>query len=95
MQRLSVEKRVAELLVTGQETLDGKTRTTLLLVEVGRNGVNLPPKGFVVEGKEVTSTRWRSSLISTLLRKATRFAATAWRRSPASSATAKPPRTHR
>jgi len=53
VQRLSVEKRVAELLVTGQETIDGKTRTTLLLVEVGRNGVNLPPKGFVVEGKEV------------------------------------------
>lgn len=53
VQRLSIEKRVAELLVTNQETVDGKTKTTLLLVEVGRNGINLPPKGFVVDGKEV------------------------------------------
>jgi hypothetical protein len=53
VQRLSVEKRVAELLVTNQETIEGKTKTTLLLVEVGRNGINLPPKGFVVEGREV------------------------------------------
>lgn len=53
VQRLSVEKRVAELLVTDQQTVDGKTTTTLLLVEVGKNGINLPPKGFVIQGKEV------------------------------------------
>ena len=51
--RLTVEKRVADVMVTSQQTLNGQTQTTLLFVEVGRNGVNLPPKSFTIQGSEV------------------------------------------
>ena len=36
--RLSDEKRVAEVLVTDQKTIDGVLNTTLLFVEYGKNG---------------------------------------------------------
>ena len=52
VQRLSDEKRVAELLVTDQTTdSDGNLQTTLLFVEYTRGGQSLPPKSFTIEGK--------------------------------------------
>jgi hypothetical protein len=53
VQRLTDEKRVAELLVTNQ-TMDHRTgtmTTTLLFVEYTKNGQSLPPKSFTIEGK--------------------------------------------
>src|SRR4051794_18980436 len=52
VQRLSDERRVAELLVTEQK-LDssGELRTTLLFVEYTRNNESLPPKLFTIVGK--------------------------------------------
>lgn len=50
VQRLSDEKRVAEVLVTDQRTVDGVLRSTLLLVEMDRSGKSLPPRRFVVVG---------------------------------------------
>lgn len=52
VQRLSDEKRVAEVLVTDQQTVDGVLRTTLLFVESDRNGEPLAPKSFVIEGEQ-------------------------------------------
>lgn len=51
VQRLSDEKRVAEVLVTDQEIVDGVMRTTLLFVEYAKDGSSLPPKSFTIEGK--------------------------------------------
>lgn len=51
VQRLSDEKRVAEVLVTDQKTVDGVLHTTLLFVEYDRNGQSLPPRSFIVEGQ--------------------------------------------
>ena len=54
VQRLSAERRIAEVLVTDQDTsADGLVRTTLLFVEDTRNGRSLPPKTFTVFGKLV------------------------------------------
>jgi len=53
VQRLTDEKRVAELLVTNQ-TMDmrrGVMTTTLLFVEYTKSGQSLPPRSFVIEGK--------------------------------------------
>jgi hypothetical protein len=51
VQRLSDEKRVAEVLVTDQKTVDGVLHTTLLFVEYAKDGSSLPPKSFTIEGK--------------------------------------------
>jgi hypothetical protein len=51
VQRLSDEKRVAEVLVTEQQTVNGVLHTTLLFVEYDRAGNSLPPRCFVVMGK--------------------------------------------
>lgn len=49
--RLQADRRVADILVTDQSIgADGKTRTTLLFVEYGRDGEPLPPKRFEVHG---------------------------------------------
>jgi hypothetical protein len=53
VQRLSDEKRVAEVLVTDQKTVDGVLNTTLLFVEYDRQGNSLPPRCFTVRGKRV------------------------------------------
>jgi hypothetical protein len=49
--RLGAERRVAEMLVTDQETVGGVKTSTVLLVEFGRDGNPLPPKRFVVRGE--------------------------------------------
>jgi hypothetical protein len=52
VQRLSDERRVAEVIVTNQQTIDGMLHTTLLFVEYARDGAtSLPPKSFTIEGK--------------------------------------------
>lgn len=53
VQRLSDEKRVAELLVTDQKTIDGVPHTTLLFVEYDKAGRSLTPKSFTVRGTMV------------------------------------------
>lgn len=51
VQRLTDEKRVAEVIVTNQKMVDGKLQTTLLFVEYARDGSSLPPRTFTIEGK--------------------------------------------
>jgi hypothetical protein len=51
VQRLTDEKRVAEVIVTDQKTVDGKLQTTLLFDEYARDGSTLPPRTFVIQGK--------------------------------------------
>jgi hypothetical protein len=51
VKRLSDEKRVAEVLVTEQVTVDGELQTTLLFVEYAKDGAALPPKSFSFVGK--------------------------------------------
>jgi hypothetical protein len=49
--RLSVENRIADILVSSQETdASGVLYTTLLFVEYGRNGEPLPAKSFTIQG---------------------------------------------
>jgi hypothetical protein len=50
VQRLSDEKRVADVLVTGQQTIDGKLHTSLLFVEYDKSGESLPPRSVEVVG---------------------------------------------
>jgi|SRR5688572_11142781 len=53
VQRLSDERRVADVMVTDQRVgSDGITRTTLLFVEYGKDGRPLPAKSFDVVGKQ-------------------------------------------
>ena len=51
VKRLGEEKRVAEVLVTEQATVDGELHTTLILVEYAKDGSPLPPKSFSFVGK--------------------------------------------
>jgi hypothetical protein len=51
VQRLSSEKRVAEVLVTGETVVDGEPQTTLLFVESDRKGEALSPRQFTIKGK--------------------------------------------
>jgi hypothetical protein len=52
VQRLSDEKRVAEIVVTDQRSEPSGTMfTTLLFVEYTRAGASLPPRTFTIEGK--------------------------------------------
>lgn len=53
IQRLQLEERVAEILVTDQKVVDGKKQTRLLLVERDRSGNPLPPRSFDVVGEQV------------------------------------------
>ena len=50
IQRLSAERRMADVIVTEQLTIDGKPQTTLLFVEYGRDGSALPARRFTVQG---------------------------------------------
>src|SRR5205085_620438 len=52
VQHLTSERRVADVLVSDQSTVDGKLRTTLLFYEYARDGSLLPPKRFVIDGNE-------------------------------------------
>jgi hypothetical protein len=51
--RLTDEKRVAEVLVTEQKTVNGVPQTTILFVETARDGSPLPPKSFTLCGRYV------------------------------------------
>src|SRR6266404_7815418 len=54
VQRLTDERRVAEMVVTDQhQTPDGGMETTLLFVEQARDGTPLPARSFTVKGDEV------------------------------------------
>lgn len=53
VQRLGEERRLAELLVTEQKTVDGVLNTTVLFVEYAKNGGALPPKSFVLQGEKI------------------------------------------
>jgi hypothetical protein len=51
VQRLQTERRVGDLIVTGQQTgADGFVHTTLLFVEYGRDGSALPGRSFTIIG---------------------------------------------
>ena len=51
--RLTAERRVADVLVTGQKTVGGVLTTDLLFVEYGKDEQELAPKRFAVEGDVV------------------------------------------
>jgi hypothetical protein len=52
VERLSDEKRVAEVIVTEQKTVNNVLQTSLLFVEYARDGqTSLPPRSFTIEGK--------------------------------------------
>lgn len=53
IERLQIEERIAEILVTDQKMIDGKQHTRLLLVERDRNGNPLPPRSFDVIGNQI------------------------------------------
>jgi hypothetical protein len=48
--RLSGERRVANIIVTGSDTVGGVRQTTLLFVEFAKDGRELPAKRFRIEG---------------------------------------------
>ncbi len=50
VQRLSTEKRVADVIVSRTETIDHVLHTTLLFVEYDKKGQPLPAKTLVVQG---------------------------------------------
>jgi hypothetical protein len=50
---LSDEKRVAEVLVTDQQQVNGQLQTTLLFVEYDKSGNSLAPKTYKVIGDQV------------------------------------------
>ncbi|HVT89950.1 MAG TPA: hypothetical protein VHD56_13935 [Tepidisphaeraceae bacterium] len=52
VQRLSDEKRVAEVVVTNQKTVNGVLTSTLLFVEYDKAGQNLPPRTITIQGNE-------------------------------------------
>jgi hypothetical protein len=53
VQRLTDEKRVAEIIVTDDSTVDGVPHKTLLFVEYARDGSSLSPRKFHIEGEMV------------------------------------------
>jgi len=53
VQRMTDERRVAEMIVTDQHQTPQGMETTLLFVEQARDGTPLPAKSFTVKGDEV------------------------------------------
>lgn len=49
---LTAEQRVADVIVTDQQEVNGVLHTTLLFVEYARDGSTLPAKRFTFEGKQ-------------------------------------------
>src|SRR5688572_29042577 len=47
---LQAERRLADMIVTEQCTVNGVPQTTLLFVEYGQDGAPLPAKRFTIEG---------------------------------------------
>ncbi|MGF1634898.1 MAG: hypothetical protein ACFCVE_13675 [Phycisphaerae bacterium] len=58
VQRLGTRRRVADMLVTGQETRDGRLQTDVLFVEINDQGHALPPKRFTITGDVVHIDAW-------------------------------------
>lgn len=52
VQHLQTETRVAEIVVTKTETVNGQLKSTLYFQETGKDGGELPPKQFVINGNE-------------------------------------------
>jgi hypothetical protein len=52
VQRLTSERRVAQVLVTDQKSVNGVMQTTLMFKEFSRTGSDLPVKAFTIEGNE-------------------------------------------
>ena len=50
VQRLTAERRVADVIVTEQNAVGGVTKTTLLFVEYARDGSALPARRFTIDG---------------------------------------------
>ena len=48
--RLETERRIADVIVTDRQIIDGALHTSLLFVEYARDGTPLPAKRFVIEG---------------------------------------------
>jgi hypothetical protein len=53
VQRLSTEKRVADVIVSKTETINGVLNTTILFVEYDKQGQPLPAKTLVVQGSMI------------------------------------------
>lgn len=53
VQRLEAERRMADVIVTDQRTVNGSLRTSILFVEYARDGTSLPPRRFTVEGNTI------------------------------------------
>ena len=53
VERLTDEQRIAEMLVTGQKTVNGIPQTTLLFVEYARDHSTLPPRIFTIKCNQV------------------------------------------
>ncbi|HEX3356217.1 MAG TPA: hypothetical protein VHS31_04470 [Tepidisphaeraceae bacterium] len=51
VQRLTDEKRVAEVIVTDEKVIDGVPQKTLLFVEYAKDGSSLPPRSFTIQGE--------------------------------------------
>jgi hypothetical protein len=51
--RLAAERRVAELIVTRQDVVEGKRRTTVMLVEHDRSGKPMSPRRFDLVGEQI------------------------------------------
>jgi len=53
VQRLSAEHRVADVMVTDQQSLNGTLRTTILFVEYRPDGTSIPAKRFTIDGNMI------------------------------------------
>ncbi len=53
VERLTSERRVAQLMVTDQHDVKGVQQTALLFEEYARDGSMLPPRTFTIEGNNV------------------------------------------
>ena len=51
VKRLEAERRVADVIVTDQQTVNGTLHTSILFVEYAADGSALPAKRFTIEGK--------------------------------------------
>lgn len=58
IERLSSDRRLAEVIVTDQKVVDGKTFTTLLFQEYAKAGEPLPPQSFTIEGDQAHIDAW-------------------------------------
>lgn len=53
VQRLTAERRVADVMVTDQRKIDGVLRTSIVFVEYGKDDAALPAKRFTIDGNMI------------------------------------------